>query len=262
MFLFKSSKTKSPIWLRALGPKDLPGLIFINGIDYRYQKTFKHDFFAATGLYSSPTAGKVVLKIGRQASLLGFPLIWIGEFLARHEARMFNLVRKIEGIPRFDGRYGPTGIVHEYVEGHPLTKEDTLDNDFFLRLDHLISEVHARGMAYVDLEKRENILRGDDGRPYLIDFQISWHWPDNRGGRTWPARLILQVLQSSDRYHLLKHWRRLRPDQLTPEQERLADLPPPWIRWHRLIFRPITQLRRRILVRLGARSSPYGRSPG
>ena len=40
-----------------------------------------------------------------------------------------------------------------------------------LRAD--LAEIHRRGMAYVDLEKCENVLVGDDGAPLLTDFGIA-----------------------------------------------------------------------------------------
>ncbi len=248
-------------WLLALGGADLPESITISGQKYLHRRTFKHDFFAATGLYEGDD-GKIVLKIGRMVPIFGIPLSWIGRVLTEHETRLYHLAQGIPGVPRFTGRFGLTGFAHEYIEGHPLAKDDVLPDDFFSRLSALLDELHRREAAYVDLEKRENVLLGEDGRPYLIDFQISWHLPPNRGGRTIFFRTIRDMLQSSDRYHLYKHWRRMRPDQLTgAEAERFAH-PPFWIRWHRLVFRPLTLLRRQILVWLGARSSIRVRSPG
>lgn len=248
-------------WLRALGADDLPAVLDIEGRQLHLNKTFKHDFFAVTGLYLGE-ADKVVLKVGRRATLFGLPMSWTGRFLANHEARLFHLMRGIPGVPAFRGWFGPTGILHDYVEGRPLQKEDTVSDDFFPKLSALIDAVHARGAAYVDLEKRENILLGDDGLPHLIDFQISWFVPANRGGEVWPFRMIRDILQASDKYHLIKHWRRLRPDQLAGSQIDGSYRPPFWIRWHRTIFRPLTLLRRQILVWLGARDSIKVRSPG
>ena len=256
------SARKTARWLLALGRSDMPPEFNLGSRSYRILRCFKHDFFAATGLYEATDGSMVVLKIGRKAPIVIFPMSWIGRLLARHEARLYGLAQGLEGIPRFDGRFEKTGIVHEYIEGSSLSKEASIDETFFPRLNQLLDGLHAREIAYVDLEKRENILRGDDGKPYLIDFQISWHWPSSRGGRLWPMRKLLGVLQASDRYHLIKHWRRLRPDQLEWEKIAASYRAPFWIRWHRTIFRPFTLLRRQILVWMGQRESARIRSPG
>lgn len=251
---------RQPAWLRALGRSDLPEQVEFGGFVYRRVQVFKHDFFAATGMYQGD-GGKIVLKMGRQAWLLALPMAWIGRFLAHREVRLLSKAAGIEGVPRLVGRWSRTGFAHDYVEGRPLQKEDRPGDDFFPSLERLLDELHARDLAYVDLEKRENILLGEDGRPHLIDFQISYDL-SRFGRRFWPARAMLRMLQRSDRYHLLKHWRRLRPDQLTEAQWREAKRPPFWISWHRRIFRPMTVLRRHVLVWLGGRETARGRSPG
>lgn len=248
-------------WLRALGGGELPRTFEIRGQCYRHLVTFKHDFFAATGAYEGPN-GKVALKIQRQAPVFGIPMMWLGRGLAGHESRMCQLLGSIDGIPRFIGRYKSTGIVREFIEGEPLARSACVDDGFFPRLAGMLDEIHLRHAAYVDLEKTENILVGRDGRPYLFDFQISWHLPSNRFGDSWVAGQILRVLQASDSYHLLKHRRRVRPDQLSAGEMARSFRPPAWIGWHRSLFRPITKLRRMILVRLGQRGSHRTRSPG
>lgn len=251
-----SKRKLTPAWLRALGHRELPPSIDVSGHTFLHVKTFKHDFFAATGLYEGD-GGRVVLKVGRQASLLGFPMRWTGRFLFRRERRLLLKTQHLEGVPAFSGAWEDTGLVHPFVEGRPLRKDDEIADDFFPRLEALIAAMHAIDIAYVDLEKRENVLVGDDGGPWLFDFQIAWD------AASWfGSRWILRVLQKSDRYHLLKHWRRLRPDQLDEARLRESKSPPFWIAWHRLIFRPITRLRRHVLVWLGARSTAKGRSPG
>jgi len=257
----RNTPGKPAQWLYALGDNHPPLRITVREHTYSYVRTFKHDFFAATALYHGDHGG-VVLKSGRAAPFACIPLNWIGRALAFHEARLFQCTHDLDGIPQCLGRYGVSAIVHAFVPGRPLQKTDVPDDHFFPRLRDLLDAMHRRNVAYVDLEKPENILRGDDGNPWLIDFQIAWHIPDNRGGNTWLNRVILDMLQAADRYHLLKHWRRLRPDQVAALGLEHEFRPPPWIRWHRAIFRPLIQFRRRVLVWLGARDTPHGRSPG
>jgi hypothetical protein len=219
---------------------------------YTQRRVFKNDFFAVTSLYEKE-AGKVVLKVHRQASFLFVPLEWLGRLLAARECAAFTRLEGVEGIPKLIGRWGPTGVVREYIEGHSLTKGERVADDFHARLRLTIEAVHERGMAYVDLEKCENVLVGDDGRPYLFDFQISWYLPPRWGGELWLARKMREWFQNGDRYHLVKLQRRTRPDQLSPQQ--LADsYRKPWyVHAHRLVARPFTRCRRWVLDRVDPR---------
>jgi len=238
-------------WLRALGPEDLPARIELPDGPYARIRTYKHDFFAATGLYEGPS-GQVILKAGRTARLLGLPMKWLGRRLAERELAVYREAQGIPGVPRCFDLWGETGLVHAFVEGHPLQRKERVDDAFFERLATLIGELHARRIAYVDLEKRENILVDAEGKPALIDFQISWWWPvDPRRRRglgrllpDWLGRYILLRLQAADGYHLLKHRRRHRPDLLTPEQIRASYRCGPLVRVHRVVSWPVTALRR------------------
>jgi hypothetical protein len=250
-----------PAWLLAHGDRPPPAVIWVAGKPCAHLKTFKQDFFALTALYESE-ACRVVLKYGRTQPIVGVSVAWVGRLLTHHESRLYELCEGLEGVPRLLAAHGPNGLIHEYVEGRPLRRDDRPDDGFFPRLAELLTELHRRSIAYVDLEKPENILLGDDGRPHLIDFQISWHVPPNRMGDTWLARLILRTLQASDRYHLAKHWRKLRPDQFAAAGPAATFAVPYWIRLHRAVFRPLTLLRRKILVWMGLRESVRVRSPG
>lgn len=238
-----------PASLRALGRLEPPNVIRVGGHTYRLVRCFKHDFFACTSLYQGKSE-RIILKLGRQADICGLPAEWIGRLLARHEADCYRAVADLDAVPRFLGRWGTTGVVHEYVEGRHLSKDVRVPDDFFDRLERAVAAIHARGMAYVDLEKRQNVLLGEDGRPYLVDFQISWRLPARFGGRTPPARWLCRRLQEGDRYHLLKLRRRFRRDQLTEELLRASYRKPFWVRLHARLTAPLLKLRRHTLNRI------------
>lgn len=245
----QGSRRGTPSWLLALGRNDLPPEILCDGAEYKRARVLKHDFFAATGLYEG-TEGAVILKIGRTADLFGFPMEWLGAFLCRREVVGYQRLSDVPGVPALIGRVGRTGFVHAFVPGHDLRAGERVSDEFFSLLRGILDAVHAKGMAYVDLEKRENILVDNRGDPCLIDFQISWYWPLRRGGRSRAARWLLHRCQESDHYHLLKHWRRHRPDQLTDEQVWHSRQKPTSIRFHQWVARPLTRLRRRMLKKL------------
>lgn len=237
-----------PHSLKALGNERLPETITIPAGEFRFVKLFKHDFFAVTALYKG-SAGQVVLKVGRKADFLGFPCGWIGRFLAHREAGFYRRLQDLDAVPRFLGMWGKHGFIHAYVDGHPMQKGERVPDDFFNHLRDAIDTIHLRGMAYVDLEKPQNVVVGDDGRPYLIDFQISWRLTDY-GEWLWPARFILNRLQAADRYHLGKLQRRTRPDQLPPEQLAETYRKPWYIRLHKHLTWPAMRFRRQTLKRL------------
>jgi hypothetical protein len=256
-----NKRRTTPPWLKALGRHDLPDRVFIAGRPYLRVQTLKHDFFAATGLYA-PADGdgpRMTYKVGRRARLFGVPLAWLGRGLTNREARLYAAFADLAGVPDFAGRIGRDAFAHVYVEGRPLKKGDAVNDAFFPALQSLMEQVHARRAAYVDFEKRENIIVGDDDRPYLIDFQISWQSPPDWRGRLWPMRWLLRKLQASDRYHLLKHWRRFRPDQLDAEMMAVAQHVPSYIKLHRTLTRPLMNLRRQALARLDPARANYKR---
>jgi hypothetical protein len=196
-----AEERSTPRWLLALGKEPPPEEIELESTRYGLERIFKHDFFAYTALYHGP-AGRVVLKIGRMAPFFGLPLGWIGRLHSWHESQVFGAVDDLEIVPRFTGRWRKHGITHQFIEGHPLERGERVRDDFFPRLAAGLAEIHRRGLAYVDLEKCENVLVGADGRPYLFDFQISWRWPFAFLTGRWPVTWIAQRFQAGDRYHL------------------------------------------------------------
>ena len=243
--------------LQALGRTTVPRQIEIRGDCFSFRKIFKHDFFALTALYESAcssdnsnTPAQVVLKLARQGDFLGLPLAWLGRVLCRHEMAILKSLQGIEGVPRLIGSYYDTGMLYEYIKGCSLDEKPQLPDDFFDRLEALLRQIHAHHIAYIDMNKRGNILLGTDNQPYMIDFQISQqiNWP------FWPLRslgdFILKILQKEDFYHLAKHKRRLAPHLMPQEQLDRSRRVSPWIDFHRRIARPLTKLRRRILYYL------------
>jgi len=173
---------------------------------------------------------------------------WSGRYLGGREVRFYRKLANVRNVPRLLGTIGRYGFVHEYVPGKPLSKGVNVPIGFFDKLQKLLAQLHERGIAYVDTNKSPNILVGDDGEPYLIDFQISWdlfELGDNALNRWWLGRL-----QRADRYHFLKHKRRFCSDEMTQEELEVVTCPSALIRIHRLLTKPYFLLRRSTFRRL------------
>jgi serine/threonine protein kinase len=251
----KSTVKPRPAWLKALGSESPPASLEIDGEPAQLVETFKHDSWAATALYAGPAGSRRIVKLHRRSSLLGLPMSWLGRRLARHERRLLGMLADLPGIPALKGTITDGGrplrnaVARDYIEGHPLGDREAVSDPFFHELAHLLRSMHRRRVVYVDLHKRENILVDMQGRPCLIDFQISLLWP-----RWLPTGWIFQLFRRSDEYHLMKHWSRCRPDQCGIEYQAFQQRRPWWIRAHRLVARPIRELRRKLLVAVGVRT--------
>lgn len=234
--------------MRALGKTGLPEAFELSGNRYSLERAIKHDFYAATGIYFGHDGRKVVLKVGRIIPFFGIPMSWIGRMLCARELRFYASLEDLPNIPTVLGRVGRTGFVHAYIDGRPLSKDQPIPDGFFDSLAQLMGELHRRDIAYVDTNKPENILLGDDGKPYLIDFQISY---DLRTfGDHFAGRWLLSRAKREDCYHLLKHKRRFRPDELTGDELERSKRVSRFIRVHRFVTKPYFIIRRALFRKL------------
>jgi hypothetical protein len=243
-------KRRPPASLFALGHAELPDEVEAQGTRWVFSKLFKHDFFAATGLYQhaiDPTQ-YAVLKVQRTASYFGFPMRWLGRKVASREIRIYKKLQGIRGVPEFLGEVGETGFLHAFIPGVDLHSNLPLTEAFFNDLHELFEQIHRRQVAYVDSNKRENILYGEDGRPWLIDFQISYELP--RGEESnWVYQVWLRRFQRADWYHFYKHKTRLIPTACDEADFERAEKRGMLHRVHRFFAKPMIRWRRRILSR-------------
>jgi hypothetical protein len=241
-----------PATFKALGRRAVPETIDIDGQTATFVELYKHDSWAATARYTLADGDAIICKFNRRQSLLGLPMGWLGRTLARRERHALDALAGVPGIPetfarvRVDGELWRNAIARRFVAGHPLQSGERFDAKFLMDLRILLEALHSRGIAFVDLHKRENILVGDDGRPHLVDFQIHfdgrslpWRWVPG-------SRLLFRVLAESDRYHLGKHAVKHGGASAPPR--------PVWIRLHRMIAVPFRELRRKLLVLVGIRT--------
>lgn len=247
-----------PSFLLALGKQSLPLRVKVACQTYELKAPLKHDFWAATAIYSG-AKGDIVCKFHRNSLLHCSPVSWLGRWLARRERWFLTRFGHLPGVPgcgapvAVDGRTLPNAVARPFVPGHPIQRGERLSEAFFNKLADLLQALHAGNAAYVDLNKRENVLVGSDGQPYLFDFQISFAIPRSHG---WldPLTWLLRVLQASDWYHFEKLRARHQVTGNSTVGERKRTRIPWWIRAHRWVAVPFREARRRLLVWLGVRT--------
>jgi hypothetical protein len=233
-------------------PAPPPQRLDIAGQAYTLLEVFKHDFYAATALYQpvAATLPRAVVKFYRLQGFCGLPMGWVGRRSREREKLAYRLLAGVEGIPRYLGDVGANGCAIEYVPAQPLDHCPSVPAEFWPRLRELFDAVHARGLAYIDANKRSNILVDQAGRPYLVDFQISL---PRRDDLPWPLRslraLLVRQFQRKDLYHLYKHKRRIAPELLSPQEERLSRRRGILHRLHAFLGKPYRIIRRAFLAR-------------
>jgi hypothetical protein len=248
-----------PATFRALGAADPPMAIVLSDEVFRRVEILKHDSWAATAVYRSATR-TAKCKFNRTAAIGPVPMTWLGRLLASREQWFMDRLAGIEGVPvplgpvRVGSESVPTAVAHEWIEGHALAEREWVDDWFFPQLEAILDEAHRRGVAHVDLHKRENILVDQSGRPCLIDYQISFGIPAESRLAQLLLGGVLRLLQRCDRYHLLKHRVKHRPDQVGLSLADMQRMRPWWIRAHRCVAVPFRTVRRRLLTVLGIRS--------
>ncbi len=255
-----NSVKKRPPLLRALGEQEPPSIVVVGGKTYDLETVYKHDSWAATALYKEAGGTQITCKFNRQAPIAGLPMTWLGKRLARRESEFLRDLAGLELAPDFMGEIYVDGVPQDhavarrFIPGAPLMKGQRVPDDFFPRLFTLLNLMHERGIAYLDLNKKENIVVGEDGRPYLVDFQISFRLPRSRLGRTRLFKGIFEQIAESDRYHVYKHLSHCRPDLASPDELKRATDPPRAIKIVRVPATAWRKLRRRLLVAMGVRS--------
>lgn len=122
--------------------------------------------------------------------------LW-GPWQLGREARAYSFLAGLRGTPAFLGRVDRQAIVLEYVPGRTLAalRPGDLPGLFFDRLDRLLEQIHARGVAHGDLH-RHDVLAGPDGEPCIVDFSTSVSAGGDAGA--W-SRFLFEQMRLADR---------------------------------------------------------------
>ncbi len=169
-----------------------------------------------------PVVHLVDLGDGRRAVVKDFlPCPWFlrwtyGRLLTAREARAYERLRGVEGVPEFLGRIDAFAFGVAWVPGQDLATcpKGSLGPEVFDRLAATVREMHARGVLHLDLRQRRNVLVECSRIPRVIDFSAGFTVdPGTRRGR-----FLLRLLRPVDESGVLKFKRRYLPDSLTAEE--------------------------------------------
>jgi hypothetical protein len=221
------------------------------GSGWRVAQVLKRDSLGRVERLLGPD-GTLVRRVACGSRLPGTRVV--ARLLLGRERRAHDRLAGLEGVAGLVGSAGAAAapdqdgvapdprdvLVRGWVEGRPLWAAERLPRDYFERLEDLLRAIHDRGVCHNDLHKENNVLVGEDGRPWVVDFQLaSVHENSSRTAR---------VRRHEDLRHIDKHRRRYeqRGQKLPCPRPRRSVLA--WL-WRRLAKPVYTFVTRRLLRR-------------
>jgi predicted Ser/Thr protein kinase len=127
---------------------------------------------------------------------------WFHRMMLRREARIYELLADVAGVPHSPGMLDNTHLVLEFIDGESMkeARRTLADSDaFYDRLRTIISDFHAAGVAHGDLKRKDNVLVTADEQPFVIDFGTAVA----RNGNLWD-RLTFRLVRRFDNHAWIK----------------------------------------------------------
>lgn len=189
-------------------------------------KLLKKDVFGQVTLIDTE-AGPLVRRDAREAPIA---LRWIARHLLAREARALAVLEELDSVPTLI-RADRSTLDRSYVQGVPMQDGRPGNIDYFHAAARVLRRMHRLGVVHNDLAKEPNFLLTADGKPVIIDFQLSWFAPQ-RG-------FLFRILAREDIRHLLKHKRTYCPERLTHREQTILDNPSPISKLWMMTGKPI-----------------------
>jgi predicted Ser/Thr protein kinase len=175
-------------------------------------KLLKKDAFGQVSLVDTESGP----LIRRDTHDVPFPLRWIARRLLAREAQALAVLEELDGIPKLI-RADQSSLDRSYVDGVVMQEGRPGNIDYYHAAARIVRRMHRLGVVHNDLAKEPNFLLTNDGKPAIVDFQLSW-FAQQRGP-------LFRILAREDIRHLLKHKRTYCPDRLTRREKSILDNP-------------------------------------
>ena len=141
-----------------------------------------------------------------------------GRFLVWRESKAYRKLKNLQGIPTLYRVIDGLALVIEQIPGKTLKKAKTemeTSDRYFDALKHLVDNLHKRGIAHCDLKMSPNILVGQDGLPYIVDWGASI---SKEEFRFFPLNHVYWRFVLDDKLAVVKAKLRYAPDAVSPEE--------------------------------------------
>ena len=142
-----------------------------------------------------------------------------GRFLIWREKKAYQKLDGLPGVPAFFGSIKGTALIVEEIKGADIGSKEvakTLDDKFFRDLRDLIDRFHDRGIVHCDMKRTPNIMLGNDGNPYVVDWAASISKSEFG---FFPLSIIYKRFIQDDYNAVTKIKLKYRPERVSPEEK-------------------------------------------
>jgi len=145
----------------------------------------------------------------------------IGRIVIGREARAYEALDGIEGLPPRFKRLSPYTFAVEYLAGKDLGsfERGELGPEVIRQFERIIDELHDHGWVHLDLHRRTNILFVD-GKVFVVDLASALH----TGSIPLIGRCFTSLVGLADRLSLIKMKKIFSPKLLTERERRWLKL--------------------------------------
>jgi tRNA A-37 threonylcarbamoyl transferase component Bud32 len=145
----------------------------------------------------------------------------IGLIVIAREARAYEALSGIDGLPPNFKRLSPYSLAIEYLEGKDLGcfQRGEFGPEVIRQFERIVDEFHKRGWVHLDLHRRTNILLVD-GKIFIVDLASALH----TGRIPLIGRYFTQLFGFADRLSLIKMKNIFGPELLTDRERRWLKL--------------------------------------
>lgn len=142
-----------------------------------------------------------------------------GRFLVWREKKAYERLEGIKGVPVFYGSIDGLALIMEEIAGKSIKavhQTKGIPEKFYSDLHDLLETVHNAGLAHCDLKRAPNIIVGDDGMPYLVDWSASISADEFR---MFPLSMIFRRFVRDDFNSIVKLKLKYNPEMVSREEK-------------------------------------------
>jgi predicted Ser/Thr protein kinase len=145
----------------------------------------------------------------------------VGLIVIAREARAYEALSGIEGLPPTFKRLSPYSLAIEYLGGKDLGcfQRGEFGPEVIRQFERIVNDLHKRGWVHLDLHRRTNILLVD-GKVFIVDLASALH----TGRMPLIGRFFTALVGLADRLSLIKMKNIFGPELLTDRERRWLKL--------------------------------------